>query len=46
MEEKHVLLELACCAFEIPTEVLSLIIHRVVILEHKKQTEQYVKFGL
>jgi hypothetical protein len=41
-EEKHVLLELVCCAFDIPTEVLSLIIHQMVILQHKRKTAETI----
>lgn len=39
-KEHQFFLEIYCCAFEVPTEVLSLIIKCIVIVEHKSKAQE------
>lgn len=35
-EEQHILLEVTCCAMDIPTEILTLIVDAIVFIHHEK----------
>lgn len=39
-KEKKSIVEFCCCASEIPTEVLSFIIHQITIIKNRKKVEK------